>query len=406
MLGSEKRKLLSVTLIAVAVRVAAFFVWPNLPAEDTDGYLGLAANLLDGRGFVDGTTGRPTAFRPPLYPMLLALANILPFGFQLLQIGAGAVTVWLTGIIADRLRLRCAWFPAAIVALDPTLIAYTPRAMTEVVSAMTVAGLLWTLGPTTQSPSWSRAFAVGCAFGLAALCRPTILAMGPFAMAILVFQLRDSDRREIVQRTVCSGLGVLTFLLPWTVRNAMDLGSPIFATTHGGYTLLLGNNPEFYNKVARGSWTTIWDSRPWQAELREDFEASGVDPGNEVAEDGWMYQRAKNNIRADTSGFFAACIVRARRFWNLAPLVEQQSKLIMWGMRGFYAAVFLGLIMCIFRPPADGTRWYWMVMASMVLAFTLVHLFYWSNTRMRAPLSVSIALLSAHGWLGCRKHSP
>ena len=46
-------------------------------------------------------------------------------------------------------------------------------------------------------------------------------------------------------------LGVLIVLSPWAIRNQLQFGRPIVTTTHGGYTLLLANNPEFYDGSAR-----------------------------------------------------------------------------------------------------------------------------------------------------------
>ena len=399
-MNRERAILLVVVLFAMTVRIAAFMVWPDLPKQDTDGYLGIAQNLVDGNGYANGATGKATAFRPPLFPLLIALCSYVPFGFRILQVVAGTISVWLTGIIATRLRLRLPWLPAAMVACDPILIAYTPRAMTEVVSALTLAMLLWVLVPTTRKPTRLRAFVVGCVFGVAVLCRPTVLALVPFAGVVFLISMREFDRKDVFRWGVCAGVGFGVLVVPWTLRNMMNLKSPVFATTHGGYTLLLGNNPEFYDTVARGSWKTVWDSLPWQATLREELVSSDVNMEDEVAVDGWMYQRAKSNIRADPSGFGSACLVRLRRFWNFAPLVEQQSAIVMWGMRIFYAFVFAGLVATVFRQWHLETRWFFLVAVSMLLAFTLVHLFYWSNTRMRAPLTVPIAILSVRGWLG------
>ncbi|MFK7821524.1 MAG: hypothetical protein AB8G99_22610, partial [Planctomycetaceae bacterium] len=130
--------------------------------------------------------------------------------------------------------------------------------------------------------------------------------------------------------------------------------------------------------------------------------ASNVDVEDEVAVDRWMYDRAKSNIRSDPSSFVAACVVRVRRLWNFTPLVEQQSRVVTWAMRVFYVVVFFGVVLSALRRSPDGVRWYFLVAGSMLLAFTLVHLLYWSNTRMRAPLMVPIALLSARGWVGFR----
>ena len=40
---------------------------------------------------------------------------------------------------------------------------------------------------------------------------------------------------------------------PWVIRNRLVFGRWIATTTHGGYTLLLGNNPDFYRHLRQRS---------------------------------------------------------------------------------------------------------------------------------------------------------
>ena len=66
------------------------------PFDDPDNYLPLAGSLARGEGLA--WNGRPTAYRPPLYPMLLAplvkLGGERPIlGIALLHLALGAATV-------------------------------------------------------------------------------------------------------------------------------------------------------------------------------------------------------------------------------------------------------------------------------------------------------------------------
>src|SRR5690606_35279243 len=112
----------------------------------------------------------------------------------------------------------------------------------------------------------------------------------------------------------------------WTLRNQRRLGQPIWATTHGGYTLLLGNNPPFYDYVRHGRFGVAWDAgdffRKWErralADPRgESFWASPepisvLDPTwderrpaatDEVGQDRLAYETAKWSIGRDPAGF-------------------------------------------------------------------------------------------------------
>ena len=87
-------RLLSIVLgLALVSRVA--LILPGFGAlSDPDNYLPLARSLADGRGF-RLPDGGPTAYRPPLYPLLLApmVATLgdwlLPWGVATLHVGLG-----------------------------------------------------------------------------------------------------------------------------------------------------------------------------------------------------------------------------------------------------------------------------------------------------------------------------
>src|SRR3984957_10884206 len=91
------RWLLAVVALGVAARLVA--TAPLLGRlEDPDNYIRLARGLAEGRGFV--WDGRPTAYRPPLYPLVLApLVAVLPdgrplaWGIALTHAALGGATV-------------------------------------------------------------------------------------------------------------------------------------------------------------------------------------------------------------------------------------------------------------------------------------------------------------------------
>src|SRR5271154_2899152 len=71
--------------------------------DDPDNYLPLARAVAAGEGF--SLNGRPTAYRPPLYPLLLApsilvLGERAAWGIALFHLGLGAGAIWLTAAAA------------------------------------------------------------------------------------------------------------------------------------------------------------------------------------------------------------------------------------------------------------------------------------------------------------------
>ena len=247
-----------ILLLAVVLRgTAVALLFENLQV-DRDAYLSIAQNLLEGNGFCS-TLNQPTAFRPPLYPLLVA--GCIDFGgfvaLGLVQIVLGTATVWLTWLLAGRCKFsrRAATVAATLVAIDPLLTQYTTQAMTETLSTFLVTMLL--VATLWNGNGLAKSVVVGVLFGLAALCRPSIWAFGGIAGAVWGVKNwrsllgRDGLSSQVSSKRMKFGvaciLAVAITVSPWIIRNASVFGRPILMTTHGGYTLLLGNNETFFN---------------------------------------------------------------------------------------------------------------------------------------------------------------
>lgn len=401
-------------LTALALRGAATWHWRAELETDRDGYRAIAEILRDGQGFSrDGE--HPTAFRPPLYPLFLAAA--LSIGGEtavaLLQIAFGVATVWLTYLLGRRwISTYAGLLAAALVTVDPLLLRYTPQLMTETLFTFLTTLLLVTLSPRhpvtlSRQPSQLRLFAIGVLFGLCALCRPTIWAWGAIVGGIGVWStLRNRKRGVAALGAMVAGLFVV--VAPWVFRNAVQFGRPVVMTTHGGYTLLLGNNPVFYDEVVRKPWGTTWEGESlnrWQKRIEVTRRGEVMTDENEVARDRRLRNRAIDHIRDDPGGFAAACWLRMRRFWNLTPTGEARSGLsgaVFFAVGLYYAALFIAAVVggCRLRK----AEWpHWLPAVMLIVSFTMVHMVYWSNARMRSPLMPVVALLAARGLLRWRR---
>ncbi|MBN1913114.1 MAG: glycosyltransferase family 39 protein, partial [Candidatus Omnitrophica bacterium] len=72
---NEKKVLLIIFTVAFFLRFGALSYLPRqhrTPSADAQEYDELALNLLAGKGFINFNTGKPTAWRVPLYPIFLA----------------------------------------------------------------------------------------------------------------------------------------------------------------------------------------------------------------------------------------------------------------------------------------------------------------------------------------------
>jgi hypothetical protein len=233
---------------------------------------------------------------------------------------------------------------------------------------------------------------------LATLCRPTFLIWSALIAATL-FALPAADLRGRIKLAMPFVAACGLVLCVWIGRNMLILGHPVLATTHGGYTLLLGNNEGFYEYLATAPSGAVWDSSHLDARYNRIKDEFG---GDEVLADRWAYGQAIRCIRQQPSSFLHACLVRVGRSWGVLPhrlsatetrAVRLQRQLVaIW-----YAAVFLlalgGVVRlgrCVCAPP-----YLWGVM--LCLSFTAVHAFYWCNLRMRGPLMPVVCLCAAVG---------
>ncbi len=324
-------------VVAAMLRAAALGVGSGNLADDRDDYLVVARHYAD-EGFWTPFVGIPNSFRPPLYP--LVIAAILKAGggsvaLGLLQLALGTATVALTWHLGQRLGLGLmSTVAAALVALDPLLIEYTTFPMTETLFTFLVA-LLVTVATPNRSKAverWQttlRAAGIGAVFGACALCRPTIWPVAGLAAAWLLWRSRRTHGRirDLLWTGAVAVLAAAAVVSPWMLRNWKILGSPILTTTHGGYTLLLGNNEAFFHQVAARPLLEEWrDSRPdrfqrpWFRDLVADMDRELGPGAGEIPQDRWMYRRAAHAIAAQPRLFLRACLLRFAEFWNVVPL--------------------------------------------------------------------------------------
>ena len=408
---AERRCLIALLLLAALLRLGVICWKPASLAEDRDLYWGIAKRMAAGDGYVHPDFGHPTAYRPPLYPMMLAVIVFVGGGTKLLavvQIAMGVATAWLTWRIARRFDLNSAALVATgFVAFNPLLVQMTALAMTE-----TICGLLLTMMVfcVVEQHAPKRRTKIGLLFGLAALCRPTVWAYAILASAV---SLWVSWRRRTLQtdRSIASvirGWIVVVFaagitIAPWVIRNEKVFDELIVTTTHGGYTLLLGNNDAAYRAEVANPTSTPWDSRTWQKSLPQPFVGGGA--GREFLRDRWMSQHATLWIREHPREFTESCWLRIKRFWNIFPGGADAGSLprvAQWGMAVFFAIELLAAAVGLWRLRRDEwSKWWPLVL--LVLSFALVHVVYWSNLRMRAPVEPVLALLAARGLIRDRR---
>ncbi len=403
---TELHCLVALLVIAALLRLGVICWKPELLVEDRDLYWGIANRLVAGDGFSHPDLRHPTAYRPPLYPLLLSVIVLVGGGSKTLavvQIGLSVATVWLTWRLARKFGGKSnALLAAALVVFNPLLIQSTALAMTETLCAFLLMGLLLSRFVPTSRTRWL----VGALVGLAALCRPTVWAFVALASVVTVagwLKLRSSGSHRAVREVVREWWPIVVAcgltIAPWVIRNWMIFGQPIVTTTHGGYTLLLGNNNQAYAAEIAHPTDTSWDSREFQHVWEIVFWELGVESWDEVRRDEVMSASARGWIGRHPREFAESCWLRVRRFWNIFPGGADAGslpKFARWGVAVFFAIELLAAAIGLWRLRRDEWAMWWPLVL-LVLSFALVHVVYWSNLRMRAPVEPVLALLAARG---------
>lgn len=422
---SPQKRWMLLSCLAIALLLRCIVIWLNVNelTHDRDAYLPLASGIAAGRGYVVPESQNPTAYRPPLYPVLLAgLMVALPPAASVAVVNLvwSLVAVWATWRAADWLSLGWGRLVAALlVATDPMLILYSAQPMTEVTCAGLVA-LLVLLLVRRDGCDRTHQFCIGILFGALVLCRPTFWPLA--GLALVGWGCSRFSRRSDGEQPVTPSfpwrviVGTLVVVAPWVIRNQVVMGSPILMTTHGGYTLLLANNPVFYTDVVDQGWGTEWKKDSfdrWQGEVEADLSQQLGDHATEVDRDRWQGLWARQFIASQPGRFLKAVVYRVRSLWSTTPQGDSAaaagSSLIQF-VGWFYTiellALAIGLVAVGFRitrgacPAAP-----WCPLLALVLTVQLVHLVYWTNARMRAPI-VPVICLFANGLFCAPKGAP
>ncbi len=422
-------------MIAITIAIRGAVVFSNLDSfsEDPDAYrviaetisktgvLGLPNHQADG-----SITGRPTAFRPPLYPFLLSwLVTSSTLNHSLVAIFhvlLGVLTVLCTVSIASRLIDGGRLGPKSLLAgllvvVDPVLLQQSTLVMTETIAtALTTITLWYWATRLTLRPSVRGALLLGILLSLAYYCRPTFLVWGALMLPGIWFGTASCYRKRTGMTIVTAA--VLFFAVGlWTIRNLSAVGHPVWATSHGGYTLLLANNPSFYEYLRNGKWGDAWNAEPFLTSYSHRFEA---DPStqefwnidwkqatptasakaglSEHEDDELSYNAAKATISREPAMFLWSCFVRLGRLWSpmphhvpgrtWTPILAVTAYYLL-----FYFFVFVGAVRLgrkLFTSPWWGT-------ATLILTLSMLHAVYWSNLRMRSPAIPSLAVIAAVG---------
>ncbi|MBA2757498.1 MAG: glycosyltransferase family 39 protein [Chloroflexi bacterium] len=278
---SQRESILSaLAIFVVALMVRAFFaaqiVFPK--PEDTAYYVGVARNLLEGRGLVSDALwsyGTPPLILPrPAFEVWLPLPTWLA-ALPMALFGASFASAQASSILVGAIVPVLAWRLAADVALERDLPPDRARAVAlgaGLTSALYLPLLLHSALPDSTIPF--AALAVGACLLMARLARdprsarlldPRLIVLGvllglaaltrneaawlAITWAVIAWGARGTTVQERLRMIVGAGIIAFGIFLPWAVRDWQVFGSPLpgqavtnaFSVT--GFDIFAWNDP-------------------------------------------------------------------------------------------------------------------------------------------------------------------
>lgn len=236
--------------LALGARIAAIAASsdfrPIFDAADFDRH---AASIAAGNGYPPPQLGLhgPTAFRPPLYPIALAVVHKLGGGWtagRVLGALLGTLTVALVFLVAQRLwDGRVALVAALIAAVFPPLVVLSASLLSEQLFLPLVLASLLAVLVYRERGGLRWAIAAGVLCGLAILARtsgaPYVLALAAGAWAA-----RPRFRRAALVPPLVVVLATALTVAPWVIRNAAVFHRFAGLGTGAGYALAGTYNAE------------------------------------------------------------------------------------------------------------------------------------------------------------------
>lgn len=264
----DGRWLLAVFVVALIVRLlVAVVVTPN-PRDgrfdDSVWYDTSARHLAAGDGYVsdvsvwkdaDGNRIYPgqddltaTALWPPGYPLTLAAVYAVTddsvTAGRMLNVLFGAATAALVFLIARKLfDTTVAVFSGMALALMPSHVLFTSVLLSE-----TYFGFLLALALAIavyfvfdrKKPHLAVMFGLGALVAFTGYVRGEFMLFGAVLALLVLLHLK----RTALLPLAALAIGAAAIIVPWTVRNAIQMDAPLVGTTGSGRTAFQGHNPD------------------------------------------------------------------------------------------------------------------------------------------------------------------
>jgi 4-amino-4-deoxy-L-arabinose transferase-like glycosyltransferase len=217
----------------------------------------IAASVVGGHGFSSpyGIPSGPTAWLPPVYPLIVAavfkLLGVYSLASLWCLIALNIFFATLTTAVIYRVGTHyfgaMTGFVASMLwAMDIAAIAFSVRIWESSLSALLVTLALLLHLRLRESPARTRAWILyGLLWALAGLTNTALLTLMPLSVA----ELLHKRRRETGRRALVALVVFAAALLPWCIRNYVVFHKVIPLRSNFGPNLWYGNRPDVNGPV-------------------------------------------------------------------------------------------------------------------------------------------------------------
>jgi 4-amino-4-deoxy-L-arabinose transferase-like glycosyltransferase len=391
------RSPVAIAVVAFALRIGYIIVGHTYHFKNLEGNFGfgfemgrIGRSLALGQGFGNpfhGITG-PTAWEPPLYPLLIGgvfrIFGIYTSASAFVLLSVNSLFAALTTLPIFAIAKRCFGEQVAVWsgwtwALLPSMIFWSTRWVWETSLAAFLLALVLALALVLEVEDGLRRWLqFGLLWGVAALTNAALLSLLPVS-GLWAWQRRRRLGKRSLPGAAAAAAVFLLCLAPWLVRNYRTFGQLVWIRSNFGAELRLGNGPG-----ADGQWMdSLHPSKDVQQfQLYRQM--------GEIAYVAERKQEALAFIRQDYARFVRLSIKRFTYFWGGPPRSRLSASSLL-GNALYLASSLLagcGLVLGLRKHKPGAWLFFW-----VIVAYPLVYYLVFFLPRYRHPIEPELGIL-------------
>ena len=413
----------AILVVALVLRVASAERTPYRPVNDAGSYLTLASyiahtgdySLRRSPGSGAGGTRGPSAYYAPGYPYFLALVDLIDGHAvrrgpaigpaRISQAVLGTITVALIGLVAFELFGETAGVIAlGLAAVYPVLTELSGTLVAENLLTPLVLAALYTALRSRRARSTATRYGwvagTGVLTGLAVLTHENaaliLLALIP-AVGTAGAGEKSFKPRSLAAPALLVGLTALT-ILPWTIRNAVEMHSFIPVSDETGITLVgTYNVASAHDPQVPYKWRIFYGIPGERTLIRESPHLTEPQIGAK------LQSQALNYISKHPFSPLVVAYHNTLRMFELegtfawiasASAISLTTPVARLGVISFWVLCLLALGGLATRLGRSAPGWVWIIPVLLALSVILVNV---ETPRFREPVDPFLVLLASAG---------